>query len=120
MTSAFLQVIRDDSPDLPSLLDDYNEFGGVCVFETIFGCDSGMAGAVQSPKGATHPVCPLRTHRLVCSIRHVLTRELKGALSAVHADGMLTAMPWSYLQAKPAPHSAHTFESGCCPVDRFF
>ena len=31
------QIIRDSSPDLPTLLDDYRDFGGVCVFETIFG-----------------------------------------------------------------------------------
>ena len=31
------QIIRDSSPDLPTLLDDYREYGGVCVFETIFG-----------------------------------------------------------------------------------
>ena len=31
------QIIRDSSPDLPRLLDDFREFGGVCVFETIFG-----------------------------------------------------------------------------------
>jgi len=31
------QIIRDSSPDLPTLLDDYRDYGGVCVFETIFG-----------------------------------------------------------------------------------
>jgi hypothetical protein len=54
-----MQVIRDSSPDLPTLLDDYKEYGGVCVFETIFGCVSHADTRRQPPHSLLKLPLPL-------------------------------------------------------------
>ena len=86
---AAVQVIRDSSPDLPTLLEEYKDYGGVCVFETIFGC--GSAGTDPTTPAERTVPSPPATTRAVFSGPYSTFWDVSCAVCALPATGRAAA-----------------------------